>query len=99
MKDINLSQMIRYLLLAVLLGQLTVGAVVMPLVNLVYYFTNWTLFITIFSVFYSIRAVNNKELLKSMNFIATHHILYSFAICFNLVTVSVYWSLIHQGNM
>ena len=90
----------RYICLTGLLGQLVVGVVVMPLVNLIYYFTNWTLIISIISVGMSIRAVNDSENFpKSMHNLALHHLLYTVAIGFNLVTVCVYWTLIHKENM
>ena len=62
-KELNLGQMTRYVCFTLVIAQLLVGIVVMPFVNLFYYFTNWTLLITIASIFYSIRAVNNKALL------------------------------------
>ena len=85
---------------AAVLAQLCLGLYAMPWVNLLYYFTNWTLFITIFSIWYSIKAVSlDPNFSKSSKNLAIHHILYTTAIIFNIVTVSVYWTLIHEGNM
>ena len=66
-----------------------------PLIGLVVYFTNWTMFITAYSLWLSIRVVNEKDSSSNYDLLAKHHMFYSLAIICNVVTVTVYWPVIH----
>ena len=72
-------------------------------------FTNWTLLVTTFSLVSSYSAANNKDVfkkwvsfkdeetqLKSFKLQANHHMLYTLSIMMNLITVSVYWTILPE---
>lgn len=67
-----------------------------PFSSLFIYFTNWTLLIQTWSVLLSIKAASDLEFKNKLNGQYLHHFLYTISIIFNFVTVTVYWTLIHQ---
>lgn len=97
--EINMMQVVRYCLLAIDLGVLLLTLIAMEPKNLLIYFTNWTMLLSIASQYLIIRAVDDKDFHKSLQKMALNHFLYSLTIIMNIITVSVYWTVIHTKNM
>jgi len=55
--------------------------------------------LTLASQYLMIQAVADKDFHKSHQKMALNHFLYSLTIIMNIVTVSVYWTVVHEHNM
>lgn len=64
--------------------------------EMLFYFTNWTLLTTVASIVCSAQVARNTDAPKNISLMAIHHFLYTCSIIFNCVSVSVYWILIHE---
>ena len=97
MKNITDSgQMLRYACILACSLNIVLNLLAWPLMNMIYYFTNWTLLLTFYSIYYSSITVCDLEINKKVEKMAIHHLLYTSSIIFNFITVSVYWILIHS---
>jgi hypothetical protein len=93
---INIGLIQRYLCVLICIGNLGLGLAAWDFRRFFLFFTNWTQFITLVSVVYSINMASDLQSMKNTHKLALHHILYTLAILMNFVTVSIYWSLIHM---
>ena len=79
--------------------QIAISLCAAPLSEFTKYFTKWTLIVTTFSIWYSIKSARDAEFKKSNHKMALHNLLYTASILMNFVTMSVYWSLIHYNHI
>ena len=94
-----LSCLRKRLCLNLLLFNVTINFMAFDAIIFPKYFTNWTLCMTIASVTCSIAAVKKpKRFKKSKYFQATHNLLYTLAIMMNLVTMTVFWTVIYEDS-
>lgn len=96
MPDVVIAHWIRYLLF--LLSASTVGLSWWRggwKIFLVY-FTLWTELVGMISVGLSVLVTAASDIHGKMGLLAAHHIFYTAAIFMNLITVMVYWALIHD---
>ena len=72
-----------------------------PVVNLVRYFTNWSLLATYFTVIFGLIIGSNPswDTNKAVNLHALHHLMYTLTMFMNPVVVLMYWGLIHQDHL
>ena len=77
-----------------------------PVVNLVRYFTNWSLLATLFTVILSIiitadpeSDITSNPSNKALHLHSLHHLMYTLTMFMNPVVVSMYWGLIHQDHL
>ena len=96
--------LLRYICILSLLSCYYVTIIVWPLEELFTLFSNWTLHITTLSILLTISCskdqnINHLERNEIKSKIAITHLMYTIAILFNLVVVSIYWTVIHPETM
>lgn len=62
-------------------------------------FSNWTMHFTTVSIIMTYMAIQSVNFKNSKWAIFINHIFYSFAIPFNMITVCLYWNLIHAKTI
>ena len=93
--------MIRYGLVITLAIVIWNGARCGPLINYVYYFTNWALLATFFACLIGCILGNkpNYDHKSSRHLHACHHIMYTLGLLMSPVVVVMYWGLIHEKHL
>lgn len=87
----------RYLLLIVCAISLGITAYHSGLKVFVIYFTLWTALVQTVSVYLTIVVTSMPDSRQKPGLLATHHIFYTASIAMNFITVTVYWSILHEG--
>lgn len=87
---------IRYFLFLISFGTVAVISWISSVYVLLVFFTSWTAIVTMISIGLSIWVTSTDDVHIRLGLQAVHHIFYSASILMNVVTVSVYWSLIHD---
>ena len=65
--------------------------------RLLLFFTNWTLLATIvFLILTTILHVKGSKQKTGLEILAIHHLLFEITAVFNLITMVVYWSMLHE---
>ena len=82
-----------------LIALIAMTAYIWPPFNLLVYFTNWTLLMTTYSIWLSIRCASEPNSMADNSLLAKNHFFYSLSIMANLVTVSIYWPFIYSLEM
>ena len=65
-------------------------------IEMLFYFTHWTLLLTTASVAMSYKVASDTNAPKNTGRMAVHHLLYTLSIIFNCVSFPIYWILIHD---
>ena len=73
--------------------------ILFPLWSLATYFTNWTMLATLSCLFFSMLCASTKGIEQRKGRLAALHLLTEVAFLLNLVTVTVYWSVIHAATI
>jgi len=60
------------------------------------FFSDWTLIITTINVYLSYQAAKNKTFHLNNSAMAWHHFIYTFSMLMNVITIVVYWSILHE---
>mmetsp|Transcript_3977 Transcript_3977/g.5041 ORF Transcript_3977/g.5041 Transcript_3977/m.5041 type:complete len:206 (-) Transcript_3977:75-692(-) len=74
----------------------TTSVVMFPLISLIAFFTNWCMMGSMFCVMMSAYFATIPNIDQHKTKLAALHILLEFTFLFNLVTVLVYWTIIHS---
>ena len=96
--------LIRYLLTLALMSCYYANIASWPLEEQLTLFSNWTCHITTLSIILTISCskdvnINSLERNEIKSKIAITHLMYTIAILFNIVVVSIYWTIIHPETI
>ena len=94
--DKNFRLVQRGIAFALLSTNLLLGLTLYPVWDLVAYFTNWCMMFSLLSVLMITFCGSLTDIHLHKNKLACLHILFEFAFMMNLVTVLVYWGMIHN---
>lgn len=94
--DVQVMHWLRYFLFLAVVANIGLTAYVAGLRSFMVYFTLWTMLATMISVGLSIVVTGLEDIHVRLGLQAVHHIFYTAAIFMNVVTMMVYWSLIHD---
>ena len=72
-----------------------------PFINLLVYFTNWSLLSTLITCWlgYMIAGSRNLNIDNAINMHALHHLFYTLSLFMNPVVFFMYWGVIHNEHM
>ena len=94
--DALLIRYIRYFFFLLSLGTVILSAQYSGLQSFLIYFTHWTEVVGLISITLTIVVTQIDDIHVRTNLLASHHMLYTLSIFMNLVTMMVYWGLLHE---
>ncbi len=100
-KKFNPKQLIRLFLIIILVSVLMNALRVGPFINLLVYFTNWSLISTLLTCWlgYVIAGSRNLHIDNAINMHVLHHLFYTLSLFMNPVVFFMYWGVIHNEHM
>merc|ERR1712100_571784 len=94
--DVNSYQLSRYFILVMYVWVIAQAAIFGGVRQFLIFFTWWTVFIGVYSVWLSLQAVHDYNFEKKPAEMAKHHIFYTASIISNFIVTTIYWPLLHH---